>query len=686
MDTLDMVHGVAVADPWQWLEDAADPAVQSWMDAEDAFARGTLARMAGPRRDGLEARLRELLQVDSVTAPVRKGERWFFSRTHADRDKRVYYWQTGEEGDAQVLIDPNALSAEGRNVSVRGVWPSDDGLLAACALSENASDESELVILEVATGRELERLPGARYARPQWQPDGSGFWWTNLPTDPDVPVDQRPGLARIQFHRLGTPPEADVVVEPASGDPTRFVGPYLSPDGRWLFTYRQYGWSANDVHIRDLHMGLDAVPVPVVEGHEALFDVVAEGDWFYMHTNLGAPRYRVVRLPATTDPALLHPDNWEEVIPEHPEAVLERVDVIGGHLALTWLDNVTTRLTLARLDGTPVRSIELPGPGTSVGLVGRPEDDVAYYAYQDMITPPTIFRTELASGTTRPWFQVEVPIDASPFVAEQIFATSADGTRVPMFVLRRRDQPMDGSTPLWLYGYGGFNVSLLPWFRASVFPWLEAGGAYVVANLRGGAEFGEDWHRAGMLEQKQNVFDDFLAAARTLIERGYTSPERLAISGGSNGGLLVGAAMTQAPELFRAVVCQVPLLDMVRYHRFGSGQTWTREYGNPDQAEDFAWLHAYSPYHRLVAGTRYPALLMMSADSDDRVDPMHARKFVAAARAATASDHPVLLRIERQAGHGGADMVSRQIESLADTYSFLMHQLGMWPAAGAEQP
>jgi prolyl oligopeptidase len=373
---------------------------------------------------------------------------------------------------------------------------------------------------------------------------------------------------------------------------------------------------------------------------------------------------------------------WKEIVPQAADAVIEDMRVLGGHLVLGYLKDAASRLEVRTLEGRPVREVALPALGSTFGLAGNPDEDEAFFGYQSFTTPPEVFRTSVSTGRTTLWSAVKVPVDASPFQVEQVWYPSRDGTRISMFVVRRKDMPRDGSTPFALYGYGGFSVSERPTFNSGFFPWLEAGGGFAVANLRGGGEYGEDWHRAGMRQKKQNVFDDFIGAARYLQESGYTRPDRLAILGGSNGGLLVGAALVQRPELFRAVACGVPLLDMVRYHLFGSGKTWIEEYGSADNEADFRTLFAYSPYHH-VERAAYPAVLMTSADADDRVDPMHARKMTAALQAATTSGRPVLLRIERNAGHGGADMVKQAVALSADRFAFLMREVGLVPRGGA---
>jgi prolyl oligopeptidase len=670
----DRLFGVAVSDPYRWLEDTKAEEVQRWMAVQDRFAREWLSALPG--RAALAARLKSLYYAESISTPLHRGNRCFYRRTHADKEKAVYYYREGREGKDRVLLDPNQMSADG-SVSVGGIFPSHDGKKVAYTLRTNNSDEATLHILNVDTGveSEIDRIDGAKYAEPSFTPSGDGFFYTYLPPISEkLTVADRPGHAEIRFHKLGTDPETDRRVYERTGDPQTFLAVDLSRDGRWLFVQIQHGWNANDVYYRDLrHKG--STFKPLVVGEKALFSVEAFEDRFYVHTNLGAPRFRVVRV----DPRHLGRDDWKEIVPESDGATLERAQLLGRHLVLTWLKNAANELEVRTLDGAPLRKVVLPGIGTSSGMAGLPDDDEAYFSFTSFTQPLQIFRTALASGATERWAEVKLPIDPFPYKVEQILYPSKDGTRISMFVVHRKDLKLDGSTPFLLTGYGGFNVNRLPEFSASLFPWLEAGGGYALPNLRGGGEYGEEWHKAGMLEKKQNVFDDFIAAAEYLVKAGFTRPERLAVLGRSNGGLLVGAALTQRPDLFRAVVCGVPLLDMVRYHLFGSGKTWIPEYGSAEDEISFRTLFAYSPYHHVKRGTKYPAILMLSADSDDRVDPMHARKMTALLQAATTSDLPVLLRIERHAGHGGADLVKQTVEQSADTYSFLMKELGMTP-------
>ncbi|MBC8071373.1 MAG: S9 family peptidase [Deltaproteobacteria bacterium] len=690
-DVVDTIHGRKVADPYRWLEDVKDPEVAKWMAAQDQHARDELGRL--PLRAELEKRLSELSYVDSITPPSHRGSRYFYSRSHKDKEKAVYYVRKGENGPEQVLIDPNTLSTDG-SVSVHGIMPSHSGKLLAYKLSQNNADASTMYLRNLDTGEEskIDTIEGARYAYASWTPDDSGFYYTWLPTDPKIPVAELPGYAEVRYHAIGTDPQTDPVVFPAAHDPTRFVGVQVSRDGRWLVVTHSRGWASSDVYFADLLPGTKISkkggrtqlrlpkpksPVPkkfevLVKDLGAHYSVQAWRNTFYVHTNEDAPRYRVFAV----DPQQPQREQWREVVAQTDD-VLEGVQVVGEHLVLPYLRDAHSEMEVRTLAGKLVRKVELPGLGSASGMIGEPDEDDAYFYFSSFTVTPQIFKTSIANGTTSLWEKIDLPVDTSKFVTEQLWFPSKDGTRVPMFVVRRKDVELKSDVPTILYGYGGFNVSLQPDFSAGVVAWVERGGIWAEANLRGGGEFGEDWHKSGMLEHKQNVFDDFSAAAKYLIDNKYTRPDKLAIYGGSNGGLLVGAAMTQHPELFGAVVCAVPLLDMVRYHLFGTGKTWIAEYGSAEDKAQFETLFAYSPYHHVKPGTKYPALLMLSADSDDRVDPMHARKFVAAVQAASTSGEPALLRIETNAGHGGGDMIKKNIERSVDTYAFLMHELGM---------
>ncbi len=674
-EIVDDLHGTPVADPYRWLEDIADSDVRGWMRAQDQFARERLAALPG--QDALRKRFAELLYVDAVSAPVRRGGRVFYTRRHRDREKPIYYVKDGEHGQERVLIDPNTLSPDG-SVSVHGIFPSRDGRLVAYKLSRNNADASILQIRDLDAGRELgDLIDNARYASPSWTPDGRGFYYVWLPPGDEIPPSELPGRAEVRYHRIGDAGPDDKVLVPATGDASRFVGVHLSRDGRWLFVTHQHGWNRTDVFYKDMSEGTapnsDDIHAPpgfrtLIAGQPAIYDVIAWRDSFYVHTDEGAPRYRVFKVDPT------HPTrpDWREIVAEQT-ATLEGAQIVGDRLVLSYLRDAHNELAIHDLAGAPLGRIDLPGLGTTSGLIGEPDDPRAYYHYTSFTQPDQIYEADLHRGESRLWREVDIPVDTTRFTVEQVRYASKDGTAVSMFIVRRRDLALDGRRPTILYGYGGFNVSLTPTFSARAVAWVEQGGVYAVPNLRGGGEYGEDWHRAGMREHKQNTFDDFAAAAEWLIANRYTDANHLAVYGGSNGGLLVGAAMTQRPDLVRAVVCAVPLLDMVRYTKYGAGRTWIPEYGDPDLPAEFAWLHAYSPYHHVPKDRPLPALLMLSADSDDRVDPMHARKFTAAVQ--HVSDRPAWLRVEVNAGHGGADMTQQTIARESDALAFLQREL-----------
>ena len=668
-DRVDDLHGVRVPDPYRWLEDGDSERVKQWASEQDAFARAFLAKL--PLRETLASRFKELFYVESAQAPRRFGTRWFYARRDAGKEKGTVYWREGKNGKEQVLLDPNTWSADG-SVSL-GVWSvSWDGKKVAYTVKSNNSDEATLHVMDVATGKknDVDVIEGAKYAWPSWTPSGDGFYYTWLPAPGAIATADRPGYAEVRFHALGKDPKSDRVVREKTGDPKTFQNVYLAEGGRWLVLTVEHGWTSTDVYFMDLHAKAHAW-VPLAVGQDAIYGVDVDRDAFFVRTNEGAPRYRIFRV----DPA--HPERaaWKEIVPERPDATLDGSNIVGHKLSVSYMKDVVTELVLLDEDGHLIRKIALPTLGTASVLSGRVDDDVAYYSFQSFTYPTEIFETSVATGKTTTWYKLQVPVDPSKYEVEQRFATSKDGTRIPFFVVHARGLVKNGDTPTILYGYGGFQSPEVPVFSSSIYPWLEHGGVWAVANLRGGSEYGEDWHRHGMRHEKQNVFDDYFAVAEALVHERFTSPLKLAALGGSNGGLLVGAAVTQRPDLFRVALCAVPLLDMVRYHLFGSGKTWIQEYGSADDGDDFKAIYAYSPYHHVTKGTKYPSTLLLSADSDDRVDPMHARKFAAALQWAS-SGGPVLLRVEKHAGHGGADMVRSAVERLADEYAFALEEMG----------
>jgi prolyl oligopeptidase len=672
-------HGVELGDPYRWLEDQGSPAVQAWMNAQDEFARARLARLPG--RPEIAARLRQLLYIDSTSIPRRHGGRLFFSRTQPTSEKAVVYWQEGREAPAQVLLDPNAWPRQGE-LSLGEWYPNRDGTKVAYTVHPNNGDEATLHVIDIATGQTspVDVITGANYAIPSWTPEGDGFYYTWLPTDPAIPIAERPGHTELRFHALGTDPRGDRVIHERLGDASGFQHAFVSRDGRWLIRVVGHGWYSHDVYLRDLRQPASGWR-PLIVDRRAMFSVRPFRDHFYVHTNEGAARGRVFRI----DAGGAQPRDWQEIVPERADATLQGFAIIGGRLVLNYLEDVASRVEIRDLEGRLERELSLPGIGSVAGPVGQPDEDEAFFSFTSFICPTEVHVVSIATGASQRWSRTESPVDADPYLTEQVWFPSRDGTQVSMFIVRRKDLIRDGSTRALLAGYGGFQVSQTPQFNASRFLWLERGGLIAIPHLRGGGEYGEQWHQAGMGTRKQNVFDDFIAAAECLIQHGYTRPELLAISGSSNGGLLVGAALTQRPDLFRVGLCSVPLLDMLRYHLVGAGMTWTSEYGSPEREDEFRALRAYSPYHRVVPGVRYPAVLMLSADGDDRVDPMHARKFAAALQAASTGG-PVLLRIERGSGHGGADRISATVEELADLYAFALAETQPGRIAGRSGP
>ncbi len=675
---VETLHGVEVADPYRWLEDAESTEVKAWMAAHDARARAHLSGLPG--RDALSARLSALHYVDELTVPVTRGDRSFFTRRAPDVEKPILFVRDGT-GAPRPLVDPNTLTEGGDPVSLGVYVPSPDGRRLAFALRPNNADEATLYVMDVDTGArsEVDVIPGAKYAEPSWLPDGRGFVYVWLPTDASIPVDERPGRAEVRYHALGTGPEADVVVHAALRDPTKFVDGRVSHDGAWILFTVWSGWAHNDVWLRPLPkegpgadwdpaagwqpFAVDTGSISLVEPHEGTF---------YVATNQGAPRWQLFAAAPGAPRA-----EWRLIIAEDAEATIEGFSVVGGRLALSVLVKAANQIRIHALDGKLERTVALPTLGSTSGLLGQRDRPEAYFSFSSFTHPPAVYRVDVgADGAPEPFLSEAMPAPLEGLEVRQEWFTSKDGTRVSMFVVAKAGLPRDGTAPALMFGYGGFSVSLTPWFKALWIPWVEAGGVYAMPNLRGGGEYGEAWHRAGMLEQKQNVFDDFAAATEFLASSGIAARDRIAIYGRSNGGLLVGAAMTQRPELFAAVVCGVPLIDMVRYHRFGSGRTWIAEYGSADDAEGFRVLHAYSPQHHVSSEAVYPPLLMLSTDHDDRVDPLHARKFVAAISAAKTRG-PVLLRIEANAGHGGAGARKAEVAKEVDLLSFVMATLGV---------
>ena len=666
--TVEVLHGESLPDPYRWLEDGGSAETRAWTEAQNEYTRQYL--QAVPARAAIRRRLERLLAIGALSAPTPARGRYFYQRREGTQDQPVLYVREGVHGEDRVLLDPNALDRAG-TTALDWFFPSEDGRLLAYGLSRDGNEESELRVLEVATGRDLaERIPGTRACELAWLPDGTGFYYTRYPWPGQVPEEERQYHRTVYFHALGSDPERDpLIFKPREKEHWPGVG--LSPDGRWLLISVARTFDQTDVYLQDRAAG---GPLrTVVEDLPFQFAAEVVGGRLYVRTNLDSPQYGLY----LADPA--DPDRaaWRRLIAPEEGAVLDGALVTREWLVLSYLERASSRLQLARLDGSDRREVPLPGIGSVFGWGAEPDGDELFFGFSSYTVPPSVYRMELGGAGPALWRRVEADLDPDRFVVRQVSYPSRDGTAVTMFVVAPRDLVRDGTAPVYLTGYGGFNISMSPGFSRSLLLWLEQGGVVAVPNLRGGGEYGEAWHQAGMLAHKQNSFDDFIAAAEYLIRERYTTPARLAIAGGSNGGLLMGAALTQRPELFRAVVIQVPLLDMLRYHRFLIARLWIPEYGSAEDPEQFRWLRAYSPYHHVRAGTAYPAVLLATAESDTRVDPLHARKMTARLQAATTSGHPVLLRLESRAGHGAGKPVSKVLEELVDTWSFVFRELGI---------
>ena len=687
------LHGVEIVDPYRWLEgDNSDsksagkvtPEVAAWTDAQNAYTRAILDHL--PRRADLENRLRPLMEIGSVSAPDVRGNRYFYARREGTQNQPVIYWREGYRGDDRILIDPAKIDASGLT-TVEWTSPSSDGKLVAYGTYRAGDENTTLHLMEVDSGKTLPlEIPNKTQA-PDWLPDGSGFVYQNL-KDPKDPY-----TGQVRFHRLGTAPADDPLLfrqftKEENEQLATTWGPAstLSRDGRWLQLGYWVDTRSNDLWLVNFDLfrktgKIDRKPVTTGEAGQAFGAVI--DDVLFLHTTKGAPNGRVVAVSAA-NPARA---NWRDVVPERQDAVIEGVTFGKGVLAVTYLKNAFSVVEVYDISGGASRpgrligSIRQPGIG-SASIAGEVDRTEAYLTFASFNYPTTIFRVDLAKPAAEPelWQQPPVPVDPSSVEVEQVWYPSKDGTKISMFLVHKRGFAKTGATPTLLSGYGGFNVSETPVFAATLFQWFEAGGLYALPNLRGGGEYGDAWHEAGMLDKKQNVFDDFIGAAEWLVREGYTKPEKLAISGGSNGGLLTGAAITQRPDLFRVAIVAVPLLDMLRYQNFLMARYWVPEYGSAEKADHFGFLHAYSPYHRVRSGTTYPAVFLTAGEHDTRVHALHARKMAALLQASTASDpaeRPVLLWVDREAGHGQGKPLNLRLRDAVDSRLFLMWQLGM---------
>ncbi len=667
-EVVNTLHGVEVRDPYRWLEDLDDPKVRAWIEQQNQLTRSILDSL--PERDAIEKEIARLFKKESLSMPTYRNGRYFFYRRDPEQNHSVLYMSVGkfDPDDARVVIDPNGFSEDG-TVALDFAYISLDGKLIAYGKSEKGSENSTLYILDVDTGRQLEdTIPNTKWTSLAWLPDNSGFYYTrNTGGDKFIP--------RVFFHRLGTRWEDDPMAFGDGLPETDLPGVSISRDGRYMFLYIHRGWDSNDLFIKDMRdgYGWDGWK-KISEGIDAKTYATVYRDTVYILTNYEAPRYRILKAPLE-DPDIT---NAKEIYPQQgPRTVIRGIFLAGGKLLIRLSHNTYQKMIVADTDGNEEYEIPTPTEGIIYATNETEDRPRIYYSFQSFFYPPEIHSYDLKTHEDSLIYRMKTSYNPENFEQKFVFYRSKDGTEIPLYILYPRGIKLDGTHPALLTGYGGFDVSMSPYYNEIAMFWLSHGGVYALAALRGGGEFGEEWHRAGMRENKQNVFDDFIAAAEYLIDNGYTSSERLGIMGGSNGGLLIGAAITQRPDLFRAAVCSVPLLDMVRYHKFGVAKIWVPEYGNPDDPDDFKYLYAYSPYHHVREGVVYPSVLFWTAESDGRVHPMHAMKMAARMQAVARPDRPVLLYVEPKAGHGVGKPVKKRIKSTADELIFIMWQLDM---------
>jgi prolyl oligopeptidase len=672
-DSADSWHGERVVDPYRWLETTESERTRAWTDEQNARTRTVLDAL--PQRRHFAERLRDLLGVGLLDAPRPIDGHVFHTRRAGSQRQAILYVRDAVDAPDRALVDPNGLDAAGL-VTIDWYFPSHDARYVAYGLSRGGDEMSTLHVIEVATGRELpERIPHTQRSTVAWA--GDGFYYTANPAPGSVPAGEEHYHRRVRFHRLGDDPARDETVFGEGRPKEDIVWARTSPDGRWVLLHAFKGWTRSDVYLLDRRAPKARLRV-VTEGEQGITEGIPRNDAIWIRTNLETPNYQVVRAEFDAPERA----RWRTIVPESEHAI-EDFHVTRDHVAVVTLVRATSRVSIWTKDGRHHRDVALPGLGKVEFVYGDPASDLVGFAYESFTQPQVAFTADARGGAARELVRLPTPVgfDPSAVAVEQIAYPSKDGTEVTMFILHRKDVRPDGAVPTVINGYGGFNISRTPQYAAGAAAWVEAGGLFAWPNLRGGGEYGERWHRDGMLERKQNVFDDFHAAAEALIARGWTRAERIGVSGGSNGGLLTGVALTQRPDLFGAVYCAVPLLDMLRYQNFLIARLWIAEYGSAEDPEQYRWLRAYSPYHHVRDGVRYPAALFTTAEGDSRVDPMHARKMAALLQAQSAEDPDatVLLRVDRDAGHGIGKPLDKQVDDLADQYSFLAWRLSLEP-------
>lgn len=671
-DQIDKLHGKDVPDPYRWLEDDVRKSdeVKAWVDAQAKLTTQYLEAI--PERKGIEQRITELWNYEKFTPPSKVGGKYFFRKNDGLQNQSVLYVMDKLGGEPRQLIDPNTLSQDG-TIALDSTAVSPDARFIAYSVSEAGSDWTTWKVLDVATAKPLsDELKWVKFSEASWTADGKGFFYCRYPEPKMGEAFQSLNTnQQLMYHRVGTSQSDDVLVYKRPDHPEWGFMATATEDGRYLIITT---WQGTDdryrITYRDLSEPL-AMPVDLIDGFDNDYTFIDnDGSVFYFRTDLKAPNGRVIAI----DIRKPSKEEFKEIIPEAKET-LTSVSMVGNQIIANYLKDARTQVKCYSPEGAFIKEVELPGIGTASGFGGRRIDTETFYLFSSYATPPSVFRYDLISGKSSLLRVAKTKFNSGEYEVKQVFYPSKDGTRIPMFITSKKDTKLDGKNPTLLYGYGGFNIPLTPGYSVSIAAWLDMGGVYAVANLRGGGEYGKAWHKAGTKANKQNVFDDFIAAAEYLIKEKYTTTEKLAIKGGSNGGLLVGAVMTQRPELFGACLPHVGVMDMLRFHKFTAGRFWVDDYGSPDDAKDFASLIKYSPYHSLKGGVKYPPTLVITADTDDRVVPGHSFKFAAQLQYCQAGDSPVLARIETRAGHGAGKPTKKAIEELADEYAFLVKNL-----------
>ncbi|MFH1370113.1 MAG: prolyl oligopeptidase family serine peptidase [Planctomycetota bacterium] len=676
---VDNYFGVSVPDPYRWLEDPDSNETLSWVNKENAITARFLDTTA---REKIKKRLTNLLNYPRYSAPTKRANRYFFSKNDGLQNQAVLYFQNSLTDEPKVLINPNVLSPDG-TISLGSISYSYDGKLFAYGLSQSGSDMQLVKLKNIDTLADYEDvLNYCRWPSIAIKHDNSGFFYNRFPEPGAVAKEDRFNYERVYFHRLGTPQADDPLIHQDPQNKELGFDPFISEDGKYLFLHVSHGTDPNNrIYYRPVDLSgvaqaksdSDAPFVKLLNDADAGYEFITnDGPVFYFKTDLNAPHGRIIAIDAD-NPAR---QNWREIIPESSD-ILDFAGCVNNHLVIAYLTDVHHQLKIFTLAGSFVREIPLPTLGTVSGLSGNQFDTEMFLTFTSFLFPPTIYRYDIKTDQLAVFRKPEIDFDPSPYETHQFFYTSKDGTRVPLFVVHKKGLKLDGGNPTLLYAYGGFAISTTPYFSVGRIIWLEHGGVYAVANIRGGGEYGENWHRAAMKEKRQTGFDDFIAAAEFLIERKYTNTKKLAILGGSNGGLLTAVCMTQRPELYGAVVSAVPATDMLRFNKFTIGRYWIPEYGSPDDPEQFKYLYAYSPLHNVKTGVSYPPVLVTTADTDDRVVPMHSKKFVVTLQYDSAGDNPILLRVETKAGHGHGMPITKVIDEVADIYAFLFKALNI---------